>query len=545
MDALTQFVSKSKTINSCGDSRAPSFVIEIEEYRKLLTALKKRNIKIRFITDINKDNLAYCKELLNFYTEIRHLEGMKANFSISETEYMASSTLIQGKEVQQQSSGPIQQVIYSNVKDIVEQQKYVFESFWNRSILAEQRINEIEEGIVLGHTEVLQIPIKTKELFIKLVQSSKEQVLLLLPSVNAFLREERIGIIHYLKLAAQKRGINVKIVTPTNDMINGIMQNIKSDNINNFVIQPFEISSTEINVNTVTILIVDSKESLVIEKKDDSKSDFIDAIGLSTYSTSKPTVLSYVSIFESFINQVKLYERLKIHGKMQEEFINIASHELRTPTQAILAYSDLLERHPKKRYDMIQAIKRNATRLQRLTEGILDVTKIESKTLNLHKEKFDLSDLISTIINDYRIEIEKNVDGEGKIRFLYTNINKVPLFVEADYLRILQTLSNILNNAVRFTKADKKVGYVYIITEKQKIGDDQGVTVRIKDTGQGIDNDMLSRLFTKFATKSTNGTGLGLFICKGIIEAHGGTIWAENNKDGKGATFSFNLPCNN
>jgi two-component system, OmpR family, sensor histidine kinase VicK len=194
---------------------------------------------------------------------------------------------------------------------------------------------------------------------------------------------------------------------------------------------------------------------------------------------------------------------------------------------------------------MIQAIKRNATRLQRLTEGILDVTKIESKTLNLHKEKFDLSDLISTIINDYRIEIEKNVDGEGKIRFLYTNINKVPLFVEADYLRILQTLSNILNNAVRFTKADKKVGYVYIITEKQKIGDDQGVTVRIKDTGQGIDNDMLSRLFTKFATKSTNGTGLGLFICKGIIEAHGGTIWAENNKDGKGATFSFNLPCNN
>jgi two-component system, OmpR family, sensor histidine kinase VicK len=544
MDALFQFVSKSKTIDSCGDSRAPSFVIEIEEYRKLLTALKKRNIKIRFITDINKDNLAYCKYLMKFYTEIRHLEGIKANFSISESEYMASSTLIQGEKLQQ-SSGPIQQVIYSNVKDIVEQQKYVFESFWNRSILAEQRINEIEEGIVLGHTEVLQIPIKTKELFIKLVQSSKEQVLLLLPSVNAFLREERIGIIHYLKLAAQKRGINVKIVTPTNDMINGIMQNIKSDNINNFVIQPFEISSTEINVNTVTILIVDSKESLVIEKKDDSKSDFIDAIGLSTYSTSKPTVLSYVSIFESFINQVKLYERLKIHGKMQEEFINIASHELRTPTQAILAYSDLLERHPKKRYDMIQAIKRNATRLQRLTEGILDVTKIESKTLNLHKEKFDLSDLISTIINDYRIEIEKNVDGEGKIRFLYTNINKVPLFVEADYLRILQTLSNILNNAVRFTKADKKVGYVYIITEKQKIGDDQGVTVRIKDTGQGIDNDMLSRLFTKFATKSTNGTGLGLFICKGIIEAHGGTIWAENNKDGKGATFSFNLPCNN
>jgi two-component system, OmpR family, sensor histidine kinase VicK len=539
MDALTQFVSKSKTINSCGDSRAPSFVIEIEEYRKLLTALKKRNIKIRFITDINKDNLAYCKELLNFYTEIRHLEGMKANFSISETEYMASSTLIQGKEVQQQSSGPIQQVIYSNVKDIVEQQKYVFESFWNRSILAEQRINEIEEGAVLGHTDVLQIPIKTKELFIKLVQSSKEQVLLLLPSVNAFLREERLGIIDYLKVSAQKRGINVKIVTPTNDMINEVIQNIKSDNINNFVIQPFEISSTEINVNTVTILIVDSKESLVIEKKDDSKSNFVEAVGSSMYSTSKPTVLSYVSIFESFINQVKLYERLKIHGKMQEEFINIASHELRTPTQAILAYSDLLEHHPKKRYDMIQAIKRNAIRLQRLTEDILDVTKIESKTLNLYKEKFDLTILISNTIGDYK----NDGNGEGKIRLSYTNMDE-PLFVEADYARIIQVLSNILNNAIKFTKEGKIGGDVYITTEKKKMDDDnQQVTVSVRDTGLGIDNDIYTRLFTKFATKSTKGTGLGLFICKGIVEAHGGKIWAYNNEVGeRGATFAFSLP---
>jgi two-component system sensor histidine kinase VicK len=550
MYTLSQFVSRSKTINSCGDSRGPSFVIEIQEYRKLLTELKKRKIKIRYITDITKDNLVYCKELMNYYAEIRHLEGIKANFSISESEYIASSTLIQGEKVQQ-SSGPIQQVIYSNVKDIVDQQQYVFESFWNRSILAEQRINEIEKGRILGHTEVIQIPIKTKELFIKLVKKSKEEILLLLPSVNAFLREERIGIIHYLKEAAQKRGINVKIMTPTNDIITEIIQNIKSNNINNLVIQPFEISSAEINVNTVTILVVDRKESLAIEKKDDSKNDFLDAIGLSTYSTSNPTVLSYVSVFESLINQIKLYDQLKVHGKMQEEFINIASHELRTPTQAILTYSDLLQHHNEKRDEMIQAIKRNATRLQRLTEDILDVTKIESNTLHLHKEIFDLTDLLSITIDDYKKNIEKNDTGEGKIRLLYTDINNEPLFVEADYPRIVQVLSNILNNAVKFAKEGKveggggEGGNVYITAEKKKTGDDQEVTVRIKDTGQGIDNDMISRLFTKFATKSTNGTGLGLFICKSIIEAHGGTIWAENNKDDKGSTFAFTLPINN
>jgi two-component system, OmpR family, sensor histidine kinase VicK len=548
MYTLSQFVSRSKTINSCGDSRGPSFVIEIREYHKLLTELKKRKIKIRFITDITKDNLVYCKELMNYYAEIRHLEGIKANFSISESEYIASSTLIQGEKVHQ-SSGPIQQVIYSNVKDIVDQQQYVFESFWNKSILAEQRFNEIEKGYILGHTEVIQIPIKTKELFIKLVKKSKEEILLLLPSVNAFLREERIGIIHYLKEAAEKRGINVMIMTPTNDIINEIIQNIKSNNINNLIIQPFEISSAEINVNTVTILVVDRKESLVIEKKDDSKMDILDAIGLATYSTSRPTVVSYINIFESLSKQVNLYNQLKVHGKMQEEFINIASHELRTPTQAILAYSDLLQHHPEKRDEMIQAIKRNATRLQRLTEDILDVTKIESNALHLHKEIFDLTDLLSITIDDYKNKIEKNDNGEGKIRLIYTNINKEPLFVEADYQRIVQVLSNILNNAVKFAKEGKVGGeegggggHVYITAEKKKTGDGQQVTVRIKDTGQGIDNDMISRLFTKFATKSTNGTGLGLFICKSLIESHGGTIWAENNKDGKGATFAFSLP---
>jgi two-component system, OmpR family, sensor histidine kinase VicK len=544
MYTLSQFVSKSKTISSCNDYVAPSLIMRIVEYGKLLDELKKRAIKVRYITDITKDNLAYCRNLMTFPIEIRHLDGIKANFSVSDTEYIASSTPLQ--EIY--SLEPVQQVIYSNVKDIVQQQNYVFESFWNRSVPAEHRIMELEGGIELGRTEVISNPIITKDLFITLVKSSKEQVLLLIPSINGFLREESLKIIQYLKEAASYRGVYVKILTPTNDIINEKIQNIKSDNIKNLDIQSFEIIS-DIQINTITILVVDSKESLVIEKKDDSKLDFIDAIGLSTYSSSKPTVLSYVSIFESLINQVKLYEQLKIHGKMQEEFINVASHELRTPIQVILAFTDLLQHHPEKKDKMIQSIQRNALRLQRLAEDILDVTKIESKTLNLHKEKFNLSDLISNIIDDYRNNIDKNYDGKGKVRFLYTN-GKEPFLVEADYARIIQSITNILNNAVRFTQEEKEQGEegsgdIYISIEKKKIDNDQQVVVRIRDTGKGIDSDMLPRLFTKFATKSTKGTGLGLFISKSIIEAHGGTIWAENNKDGKGATFSFNLPCNN
>jgi signal transduction histidine kinase len=537
---ILEFLSRAnKSLGIYADHTWPSVSMEIDVFKRAMQDIKKRGAKSRYIVEITKDNIPYCKELMKI-DDLRHLDGIKGNFAINETEYIASATM--------QQSQLLQQVIYSNVKAVLEQHQYLFETLWNKSTPAEQKIKEIDEGIDYGNTEVIKIPLRTKELFINLVKDAKEEILLLLPTTNAFLREERMGLICSLDEVSKERSVKVRILTPINDIINKILQDLKIEDKKSFSVQPFEFTSGEINVNTVTILVVDRKESLVIEKKDDSKEDILDAIGLATYSTSKPTVVSYINIFESLSKQVDLYNQLKIHGKMQDEFINIASHELRTPTQAILAFSDLLQHHPEKGDEMIQAIKRNATRLQRLTEDILDATKIESKTLHLHKEKFDLTDLLSITIDDYENNIKKNDDGKGKIRLLYTNKNKESLVVEADYQRIIQALSNILNNAVKFTKEGNRGGgggIVYITTEKKKIGDDnQEVIVRIRDTGPGIDNEILPRLFTKFATNSTNGTGLGLFICKSIIESHGGHIWAENNKDGEGATFAFTLRLN-
>ncbi len=186
MYTLSQFVSNSKTINSYNDHRAPSLMMSIVDYQKLFDELKKRDIKVRYITDITKDNLAYCKNINDFLYGDTALDGIETNFSVSDLEYIASPTPFQ--EIH--SLEPIQQIIYSNVKGIVQQQKYVFESFWNRSIPAENRIMELEEGVELGNTEVISNPIITKDLFITLVKSSKEQVLLLIPSINGFLREE-------------------------------------------------------------------------------------------------------------------------------------------------------------------------------------------------------------------------------------------------------------------------------------------------------------------------------------------------------------------
>ena len=291
-----------------------------------------------------------------------------------------------------------------------------------------------------------------------------------------------------------------------------------------------------------------------MELKDDSKTSFDEAIGLSTYSNSRPGVLSYVAIFESLWLQTKLYaklkeanEQLKIHDKMQREFINIASHEMKTPTQAILGYSDLVQKHPEKREEMLNAISRNAIRLQKLTNDILDVTRIESQTLNLNKENFDLIDLIGNIVEDYRSQIEKdNNNNNFNLELLYNkpSVNSF-LIVEADRERVSQVISNLLNNAIKFTKQG-----VISITAIEEKGSNE-VIVKVQDTGQGIDSGILPRLFTKFATKSFTGTGLGLFISKSIIEAHGGKMWAKNNSDDLhngekegigGATFAFTLP---
>ncbi len=280
-------------------------------------------------------------------------------------------------------------------------------------------------------------------------------------------------------------------------------------------------------------MVVDRKASLVIEKVDDSKESFIEAVGLSTYSTSEPTLMSYLSIFENFWNQIELYEKLKEHDKMQKEFINIAAHELRTPAQSILGYAEILEMKSEISRQLVNPILRSAIRLQRLTGDILDVTRIESQTLRLNKEEFNLNELISNVIKDCKSQIDSE-----KIKLVYEQRTANNIIVSADKNRLNQVISNLISNSIKFTQGEWRT--ISITTKKEQ--DSKAITIRVKDTGKGIDPEIIPRLFTKFATKSDTGTGLGLFISKSIVEAHGGRIWAENNKDRKGATFYFSLP---
>ena len=253
----------------------------------------------------------------------------------------------------------------------------------------------------------------------------------------------------------------------------------------------------------------------------------------------------YEQLEESNKQLTEANEQLKVRDKIQNDFINIAAHELRTPIQPILGLSQYLSSklvEDTEHHQLLDIIVRNAKRLQRLTEDILDVTRIESQSLRLNKQKFVLNDLVSSITEEYKNEIGDD-NNKNNIKLLYNPVeDNNSIIVEADRHRITQVISNLMDNAIKFTKEGVGIVSINIKKEEEEEENDGWIIVSIKDTGSGIDPEIMPRLFTKFTSKSFKGTGLGLFISKGIIEAHGGKIWAENNIDGKGATFSFSLP---
>jgi two-component system, OmpR family, sensor histidine kinase VicK len=536
MSTILQFLSKADKIDSCGDYKAPSIILGVEAYKKLLSDIKAKGIQLRYITDITKDNIHYCKELLKFAKEVRHLGGIRTNFSVSETEYMASASIQQEEKQKQQQQKSIPQLIYSNARDLVEQQKYVFESLWNKAIPSEQRFREIEEGLEAEVFEVFNNGEKVSQIVLDLARSAEKEMLIHLPNDKSMVRLERLGVIDDI-IQASRKGTVVKILCPLSKENLHIVKKI-ADNA----------ASIEIlngNNSPYGMYIIDGERFLRAELKEPKAENFSEAIGRAVYSNSKRSVESFKSVFELLWNERTLNEELKRADKMQKEFINIASHELRTPTQAILSYSELLQKHPERKEEMIQAMSRNAERLRKLTDDILDVTRIESDALMLKIEPLDLADLISNIIEDYKNQIEKNNDSV-ELYYQEPKDDESKIIVEADRARLIQVISNLLDNALKFTKKQyNKRGSIHVDAEKKKKNGNkkQQVIVSIKDTGTGIDPEIMPRLFTKFATKSeTGGTGLGLFISKSIIEVHGGRIWAENNTDSNGSTFTFSLP---
>ena len=576
---LKLFSVARSTLNNCIDSTGPSMdVIPGHPITRAHYEMKERGVRIRYITEITKENVNYCKELMNF-SEVRHLDEVKGNFGVLDGIYYRASAKLK-------ASSPPPLLISSTVRAFVEQQEYFFDMLWKKAIPAKQRIKEIEQGLEREFIETISDSDEIQKIAFNLVRMTCEEIRMILPTPFAFHSQGQVGIMNLLnEISLSNPDIKVRVLTGLSNDISFKTEviNPRKERENKAVGEKYhknlDIREVEQPLQSkVSLLIVDRKYSLAVEIKEDEEDgkqqrikgkgegksydnnnyDFknqLTRMGLATYSNSKSTVLSYASIFETMWKQVDLYdqlkqsnnklelsiEQLKASDEALKTFVNIAAHELRTPIQPIIGLSDLLARsnHPKeKEREMLDIIVRNAKRLQRLTEDILDVTRIEGKAFKVRKEQFNLNEMLRNAIYDFQNHLSKEYRSNNpSIEFIE---HENDILVDADKGRISQIVSNLLSNAIKFTDQGKVSVMV--------IRNDHKAIVSIKDTGSGIDPEILPKLFTKFATKSVTGTGLGLYISKNIIEAHNGKIWAENNKDdsggSNGATFSFSLPCN-
>jgi two-component system sensor histidine kinase VicK len=698
MKILLQTMSNvQKEALVCADANSAAFSMGVAPIKNGYSDFKRRGIRIRFITEITLENMQYVKELMN-YAEVRHMDTVKGNMAVSETEYIATATL--------EGAKPITETIYSNAKPILEQQRYFFENLWIKTVHANQRIREIEEGIELRITKIIdsqediisrarhvietsdhlsvcsdldylkmietfaldsikkilqkkqngkhkgvrwigtiskedislvqrfmalgmevkhlrytplnfsvtnkefnftisnqaaddsktpnvlisnELPYikqfnslfeelwsqgvnaagriieiekgiepdffevineknKAAELLLSLSKLAKEEVLFLLPNDKALVRMKKLGVLDALQKASLE-GVDVRLICPVTDANSEILERLREQS---------QIKFVKGNESQSGIIIIDSSRFISAELINPTSDTFSEAIGIVLYSNSKRSTNMLRSFFNSLWNQAELYRRLELQEKMEKEFVNMAAHELRTPVQPLLGMTDILmsqfeedeqqqeagkkktQNNKKKEITVtkeeIEMIARNVKRLERLTSDILDVSRIEGNALKLNLEVIDLNEKIRIVVND---EISAIPQGKA-LKIIFDQREKAPLFVKGDKSRLFEVLSNLIGNAIKFTDS----GGTITVTAEKTAAKNEAI-VSIKDTGKGIDMEILPRLFSKFASKSDKGTGLGLFLSKGIIQAHGGKIWAENNKDGIGATFRFTLPLRN
>ena len=289
-------------------------------------------------------------------------------------------------------------------------------------------------------------------------------------------------------------------------------------------------------------MIVDRCHSLCVELINDDNYDSLKAMGLSTYSNSKSTVTYYLSVFEILWKQTDIYQKvedlykeLKYKNETQLQLINITAHELRSPIQPILGLSEVMLYNRNidtiQKETMLKIIIKNAKKIKLLTANILEFASIEEQlSSSLEFQEVDLLLLISTVIEEIKF-----LNEGKKLNIIVENNQITNTNLVADKNRLSQVFLNLIGNSVKHAER----GNITIsITKKNK----KQILIHVIDEGMGIPLHIQQKLFSKFVTGSKTGNGLGLFICKNIIERHGGQIWAKNNTNGKGATFSFTLP---
>jgi signal transduction histidine kinase len=580
---IFELISKSKTrIDLCGDyGIQESFYNEDDLFRKSLRDSKSRSgMTPRYIIEITKENIEYCRKLMEI-VDLRHMDKLKGNFVLNDRECVSITFRLKKGKI-------VPHLNHSVIKETVDQQQYVFDIFWKMAIPAKVKINEIEGKYddlfqTNGNNDIVKVireKDKIESLLISCIYNARSEVLIAISSIHYLTYLHKIGLEASLK-HAKLQGSTIILLYPE-DEGNELKKNVALlsfiDNIKNYA----QIKSVSGLIGN--LLLVDNSKILTI-----STENMDNNVGVGVYTDNKFIVSNFGSLFDTLLSEKEMLssiisvknqlersnvqlresnERLRINSKNQKEFIHIAAHEFRTPTQAIMGFTEMLEVDPNNCHKYIDSISRNANRLEKLAEDLLDTAKIESDNLILNKEKTDLKEVLSTIIQSVKMDLENKQKKAKKVYKEFNNANntvkeKEPieirlyhgekhpntlsssLYVMIDREKIIRAISNLLSNSIKSIGDDG--GRITITIskrdkEKNNSFEKNEILLSVKDTGKGINSEIHPKLFNKFTTNSSSGTGLGLYITKSIIEAHGGQVWAENNGDGRGATFSFSLP---
>lgn len=551
--ATLEFYNKSNQIKSCFPVEGLYVIYKdfSNSRKEILERYRQGKHKgIRWITSLrNKKDVELVKSYIEDGVKIRHVKDLLTDsFALSDKSFLFTIEKIEKEK-------PITSVLSSNDKLYLDHYDTIFETLWKKGIDINERIKDIEEGHYVN-IDLIPNPKESLKIFQELFYGIKSEVLLMLSSTNAFFRIEHNKDFYACEKLTHQ-GITVKVLIPLKiDLF---------EKINQITLKYPKIEFRYFNTHYepfIGITVIDREKVLLLEIKNDTNKDYVESMGMTIFIESKSTSLSYTSIFYSLWKQSEMHEQLKkaflqlqIHEKMQRDFINVAAHELRTPLQPIISTTTILSKeiHNKRHKEFLDILDRNVRRLKTLAEDILDIAKIESNSLTLDREYFKIGEIILKVIETYKNEaMTKNI----KFEFLHSREDEnKDVVVYADKNRISQVISNLINNSIKFIPIEKDVeekGTISIYVNRLKNDDnnkedvnnkDKIVTVMIKDNGIGVDEQVFPKLFTKFVSKSFQGTGLGLYICKSIVEAHGGKIWAYNNEEGeKGATFGFSLP---
>lgn len=532
---LSEFLEKSEFV--CIYSSISELLFGYQNcfdiFKELLSKEKNGMHKgIRWLTTIrNKNDIHLVNTFSKIGIKIRHINDQPSfAFALSNKSFLSNLETIENGKLTVDKL-----FINDNQTNLIFYQR-TFEKLWDIATEYLDRENEIQNRID-DNIEVIHDSNQVLHKIYELFSLVKKDILIILPSTNGFYRTEMSGGFKMLN-GLGDRGIKIRVLTiPDSENIPEV-DKIKTKYPN---IHFRDLEQAMMSYNR--IIVFDIKNTVLWEVIDDLQQKYTDALGMALFIESKKITETITIIFNSLWSQSETHSRLKdthenlkSHGKMQSRFMDLVAHELRTPLQSILGITELLKKEIKNNDQnfMLRVAMANAKKLQRLSENILDITRLEGNILYLNKELFNINHLAMQITSDLVCNVEYN----KYVAIEYINFDN-DYIILADKFRIGQVIQNLIDNSMRFVR---NRGKITLRLNTKRIHSRDIVELSVEDNGEALKPEILSKLFTKFASDSYYGPGIGLYLCRKIVEAHGGRIWAKNNLGNHGCTFTFGIP---